>query len=312
MELPSATHSTRKRKSVSPEAHDDAKRLKTVREHDEAESGCSSHPPKICVHLSQQPVALNELIELLHYAALGKKGGIKQPSWCRLRHQKRIKALNVVIVDGLTQGDFYNHFLSLPRLRTNYTTRVTFTPSSTAVASDIFSSQVPQSDALSASQGHSESSQLHKALRSHPVIMKFGTQTRGLTAFLLTQEEKIKQHYPVKGMPGFEEFVCTDSTDQVTDSSPLYGLDCEMCLTEKGYELARVSLVDSDGKCILDELVKPPNRVFNYLTNYLCFGQVLWYNCEDAATNHNKPERCSGEASESAAGRCSSGGPLGQ
>lgn len=79
MELSSATHSTRKRQSVSPEAHDDAKRLKTVREHDEAESGCSSHPPKICVQPSQQPVALNELIELLHYAALGKKGGIKQP-----------------------------------------------------------------------------------------------------------------------------------------------------------------------------------------------------------------------------------------
>lgn len=79
MELSSATHSTRKRKSVSPEAHGDGKRLKTVREHDEAESGCSSHPPKICVQPSQQPVALNELIELLHYAALGKKGGIKQP-----------------------------------------------------------------------------------------------------------------------------------------------------------------------------------------------------------------------------------------
>lgn len=136
-------------------------------------------------------------------------------------------------------------------------------------------------------------------------MLKFGTQTRGLTAYLLTQEEKIKlypvkgefldQHFPRlfllhmyltwalyimhryccclrtirsvnlpisasdlykrywrrvvevynsvistpallfflvlisnKGMPGFEEFVCTDSTDQVTDSSPLYGLDCEM------------------------------------------------------------------------------------
>lgn len=30
------------------------------------------------------------------------------------------------------------------------------------------------------------------------------------------------------GMLGFEEFVCTDSVDYVTDDSPLYGLDCEM------------------------------------------------------------------------------------
>lgn len=43
-------------------------------------------------------------------------------SWCRLRHQKRIEALNVVIVEGLTQSDFYNHFLSLRRLRTTYST----------------------------------------------------------------------------------------------------------------------------------------------------------------------------------------------
>lgn len=30
------------------------------------------------------------------------------------------------------------------------------------------------------------------------------------------------------GMPGFEEFVCTNCADCVTDSSPLFGIDCEM------------------------------------------------------------------------------------
>lgn len=37
------------------------------------------------------------------------------------------------------------------------------------------------------------------ALRSHPVITKYGTQIRGLTAYVLTQDEMIKKHYPVKG-----------------------------------------------------------------------------------------------------------------
>nr|XP_046226674.1 RNA exonuclease 5-like [Scatophagus argus]XP_046226683.1 RNA exonuclease 5-like [Scatophagus argus] len=266
-----ATRNGQKRKSDAPTTHKKAKRLKTEQEGEESlDCRRSSCPPRISVLLDrlQQPITLNELTELLHYAALGKTGGIKQPSWCRLLHQKRIKAMNVVIVEGLTQSHFYEHYLTLRHLRTTYNTRVTFTPSSADVASAIFGSEVPKSDALSLFQTHSEGSQLHKALRSHPVITKFGTQRRGLTAYVLPQEELIKRHFPVKGMPGFEEFVCTDSVDCVTDSSPLYGLDCEMCLTEKGYELARVSLVDGDGSCVLDELVKPQNRILNYLTKF--------------------------------------------
>lgn len=43
-------------------------------------------------------------------------------SWCRLLHQKKVKALNVVIVEGLTQSHFYKHYLSLPHLASRYTT----------------------------------------------------------------------------------------------------------------------------------------------------------------------------------------------
>ncbi|XP_059188959.1 RNA exonuclease 5-like isoform X2 [Centropristis striata] len=266
-----ATCNKRKRQNFATTPHKEAKRLKTVQNGEETvECERPSRSPRISVPLDrlQQPITANELTELLHYAALGKTGGIKQPSWCRLLHQKKVKAVNVVIVEGLTQSHFYKHYLTLRHLRTNYTTRITFTPPSTDLASEIFGHKVPQSDCPSLSQTHNGNSELHKALRIHPVITKFGTQKKGLTAYVLSQEEMIKRHYPVKGMPGFEEFVCTDGVDCVTDSSPLYGLDCEMCLTEKGNELARVSLVDSEGNCVLDELVKPQNRILNYLTRF--------------------------------------------
>ncbi|XP_078132002.1 RNA exonuclease 5 [Sander vitreus] len=266
-----ATCNRRKRKNIAPTAHEEAKKLKTVQEGEELlECGHSSRSQRISVLPDRlhQPITPDELTELLHYAALGKTGGIKQPSWCRLQHQKRVKAVNVVIVEGLTQSHFYKHYLTLRHLRTNYTTRLTFTPSSADLASGIFSSEVPKSACPFLFRRHNGSSELHKALRSHPVITKFGTQRRGLTAYVLTQEEMIKKHFPVKGMPGFEEYVCTDSVESVTDNSPLYGIDCEMVQTEKGYELARVSLVDSDGNCVLDDLVKPLNRIFNYLTRF--------------------------------------------
>ncbi|XP_068583846.1 RNA exonuclease 5-like isoform X2 [Cebidichthys violaceus] len=268
-ELSSApeTRNGRKRRSAAPAAHGEAKRLRTVQREGE-ETQTRGRSPSISAQLDrlQQPITPSELTELLHYAALGKTGGVKQPSWCRLLHQKRVTAVNVVMVEGLTQSHFYEHYLTLQHLRTSYATRVTFTPSPADLASGIFSGEVPESDAPS--QRQSGSSELHRALRIHPVITKFGTKRRGLTAYVLPQEEMIKRHFPVKGMPGFEEFVCTDGVDCVTDSSPLYGLDCEMCHTERGFELARVSLVDSEGNCLLDELVKPQNRILDYLTRF--------------------------------------------
>lgn len=43
-------------------------------------------------------------------------------SWCRLHHQRKVKGVNVVLVEGLTQSHFYKHYLPLRRLRTNYST----------------------------------------------------------------------------------------------------------------------------------------------------------------------------------------------
>ncbi|KAF7662363.1 hypothetical protein LDENG_00237440 [Lucifuga dentata] len=271
MEPSSLASCSRKKRKDNSTTQEVVKRLKTGMEGERALNGVHlPHSPRISVlpEYVQQPITLSELMELLHFAALGKAGGIKQPSWCHLHYQRRVTAVNVVVVEGLSQSHFYKHHLTLQHLWTSYTTRVSFTPSSNSPASGIFDSEVTKADSPSVSQTDQESSYPHKVLKWHPVVSKYGTERRGLTAYVLTQEEMIKRHFPVKGIPGFEDFVCTDSDDCVTDSSPLYGLDCEMCLTEKGNELARVSLVDSDGNCVLDELVKPQNHIINYLTRF--------------------------------------------
>ncbi|KAB5523779.1 hypothetical protein PHYPO_G00156360 [Pangasianodon hypophthalmus] len=89
-----------------------------------------------------------------------------------------------------------------------------------------------------------------------------------MSSYLLTEQERIKKNFPVKGGRGFESFVCTQADDHVTDSSPLYGLDCEMCITQEGPELTRVAVVTSRGQCVLDELVKPFNAIINYCTRF--------------------------------------------
>eukprot|EP01059_Diplonema_ambulator_P005574 TRINITY_DN15338_c0_g1_i1.p1 TRINITY_DN15338_c0_g1~~TRINITY_DN15338_c0_g1_i1.p1 ORF type:complete len:602 (+),score=179.26 TRINITY_DN15338_c0_g1_i1:29-1807(+) len=64
-------------------------------------------------------------------------------------------------------------------------------------------------------------------------------------------------------------FVETKEADRVLkDSEKIIVIDCEMCLTEHGSELTRVSVLNWCGEVLYDELVKPHNEIVNYLTIY--------------------------------------------
>ncbi|KAJ5334406.1 RNase T/DNA polymerase III [Penicillium brevicompactum] len=55
----------------------------------------------------------------------------------------------------------------------------------------------------------------------------------------------------------------------MTAGRNVFALDCEMCITEGGQsELTRISIVGWDGEVVMDELVKPPRPVINYLTRF--------------------------------------------
>ncbi|KAK3113307.1 hypothetical protein LTR53_009524 [Teratosphaeriaceae sp. CCFEE 6253] len=60
----------------------------------------------------------------------------------------------------------------------------------------------------------------------------------------------------------------------VTAGRTVIAMDCEMCITSPAgvvpqtFSLTRVSLIDWDGKDLLDELVKPINPITDYLTPY--------------------------------------------
>jgi RNA exonuclease 1 len=55
----------------------------------------------------------------------------------------------------------------------------------------------------------------------------------------------------------------------ITAGRHVVAIDCEMVMTnEKGYELARISIINWDGTVLLDELVKPQNPVADYLTPF--------------------------------------------
>lgn len=48
----------------------------------------------------------------------------------------------------------------------------------------------------------------------------------------------------------------------------VYALDCEMCFTRRGLELAKVTVVGIDGKVVYDAFVKPDAEVIDYNTRF--------------------------------------------
>ncbi|XP_047694216.1 RNA exonuclease 5 isoform X2 [Prionailurus viverrinus] len=216
-------------------------------------------------------VTHEQLCELLKYAVLGNSN-VSKPSWCQLFHQNQLNNVVVFVLQGMSQLHFYRFYMEFGFLRKAFTHKFRLPPPSSNFLADIIGLQKKQTtgDLSKMVEGSlpSTSSKVSISLQNAPIIQKYGSKKVGLTRCLLTKEEMKTFHFPLQGFPDCENFVPTKCHGSITDNSPLFGLDCEMCLTSKGRELTRISLVAEGGCCIMDELVKPDNKVLDYLTSF--------------------------------------------
>ncbi|KAI0043270.1 ribonuclease H [Auriscalpium vulgare] len=91
--------------------------------------------------------------------------------------------------------------------------------------------------------------------------------------YVLSVEQMIENEYPI---PSYMADVFDRPDDwvetphQTAEGTPkIYAIDCEMCLSAEGKELARVCVIEyTSGKVEYDQLVKPPRPIVDYLTRF--------------------------------------------
>ncbi|KAF9280042.1 RNA exonuclease 3 [Mortierella alpina] len=69
-------------------------------------------------------------------------------------------------------------------------------------------------------------------------------------------------------LQGRAPFIETPAACEPNQRHTVVAMDCEMCYTTGGFELARISVVGQDGKTIMDELVKPKNAIVDLNSRY--------------------------------------------
>lgn len=64
-------------------------------------------------------------------------------------------------------------------------------------------------------------------------------------------------------------YVMTKPRKSPPNGNPgVYSMDCEMCYTTRGLELAKITLVSTDGRTVYDSYVKPDSAIIDYNTRF--------------------------------------------
>ncbi|XP_013782748.1 uncharacterized exonuclease C637.09-like [Limulus polyphemus] len=213
--------------------------------------------------------------------------------WCRLLRWQKTSHVVVLVVDNVSVDDFCNNVNCFPRMCNLFKHAVEFlSPKLYGMNLIEELSQVPLSvggrEKMLKKFGNitslMSSGYVHKALSAifpitllektneEPEKNKTSGECCSRIELLLSPIQLIMENFPLpmvdKDEPSDYCFTKKEYLE-VSPHSPLFALDCEMCMTtEKKLELTRVSIVNEHLKVVYNSLVKPHNKITNYLTKY--------------------------------------------
>uniref|UniRef100_A0A1B6EF18 Exonuclease domain-containing protein n=1 Tax=Clastoptera arizonana TaxID=38151 RepID=A0A1B6EF18_9HEMI len=246
------------------------------------------------------PLFLSDVQHLLMYSQLGQYSPY-EPRWAHIEKATEISHTVLLLIEGVSVYDYITTESICPNLSTMDIRVEMVSPFSYggSIVEEICS--VPLSKTQKAklerrfgnlNDAVQSNDKVFRVLRSmFPIdytppikhLMNYSrTQSRhnippqdkfSRTELLLSAWQLVEEGFPLplKGELSnrYSTYVLTkDSYTEVTAFSPMYGVDCEMCQTIDGNELTRISIVNEDHQVVYETLVKPYNKIRNYLTQF--------------------------------------------
>lgn len=237
------------------------------------------------------PLMLTDIQHLLLHSLLGNLNLSQPPRWYVLDKCNHISQTTCLILEGISiqHWDKYSDkFVNTKRIFNNFVEVLTPSVYDGSLVQELALVPLSEVDKEGIIQKYGSMNLALEARKDLMVMMKAVFPIGKImsddvdhtpedkfprTQLILSAWQLIEENYPVplkgKLKNAYADYVMTkDEYSPVTANSPMFGLDCEMCLTNAGSELTRVSIVNEKHETIYESLVKPYNDITDYLTRY--------------------------------------------
>ena len=238
-----------------------------------------------------RPLCMRDLQGLLLYALLGTKAPVEPSRWCKFERWNKITHINCLVIDGVGTGDLIEsekfssvmeifpnrlEFISPLKYNSSIVDDLSVLPLSVKMQKEIKKYFGSHRKGIQGGVAFKIVKNLSKAKVEAETYQPAKTIESDLKLkLMLSLSQMIDENYPLHIINGVlntktSEYVFSkDEYTEVTANSPLYAVDCEMCLTNTGrLELTKVCVVDSDLNEVFHSFVKPRNPITDYLTRY--------------------------------------------
>lgn len=294
---------------ISYEKYSQMKKTLTERKRNER------FPPKIRLRLGGEsallsvesnlrtPIFLTDIQHLIMVSVLGSGSPCIPSRWCHMDKASKISHTVVVILEGFSLYNFtaneslfknssklFAHKLEVVMPRNGQTVEELMTVSLTHCQQDELIEKYGSLEAAI----ESTRNQAFLMDRVFPVEEKESSKAVAVvhaaseiiprTQLLLSALQLVDEDYPLP-LRGdlanrYKDYVMTnDCYAPVTSTSPMFGLDCEMCRTSAGInELTRISIINEQFENVYETLVKPDSKIIDYLTVYSGITEQLMEN----------------------------------